>query len=77
MISVGEAIDLILRDLPRLGTEQVALPQARGRVLADAVQATRDMPPFRNSAMDGYAVRAADVAAASADARRCACGSSN
>ncbi len=66
MISVREALELVLRDLPQLGSEQVALPAALGRVLAEAVQAPRDVPPFRNSAMDGYAVRAADVASASA-----------
>ena len=64
MISVREALELVLRDLPQLGSEQVALPAALGRVLAEAVQAPRDVPPFRNSAMDGYAVRAADVATA-------------
>lgn len=49
-----------------LGSEEVALTQARGRVLAEAVRSERDVPPFANSAMDGYAVRAVDVAEASA-----------
>jgi len=66
MISVREALDLVLRDLTQVGAEQVALTQAAGRVLAETVEAARDVPPFRNSAMDGYAVRAADVTAASA-----------
>src|SRR5437667_3847812 len=66
MISVREGLDLILRDLRHLGTEQVALTHAAGRVLAEPVCATRDVPPFRNAAMDGYAVRAADVARAGA-----------
>jgi len=65
MISVREALDQVLRDLPRLGGEQVALPRATGRVLSDGVCAARDVPPFRNSAMDGYAVRGADVGEAS------------
>jgi molybdopterin molybdotransferase len=56
-----------LAELPRLGAEQVAITDACGRVLAEPIRATRDVPPFRNSAMDGYAVRAADVAAATAD----------
>jgi molybdopterin molybdotransferase len=64
MISVREALDRVLDHLPRLGGEQVALPEARGRVLAAPVRASRDVPPFRNSAMDGYAVRAADLAGA-------------
>jgi molybdopterin molybdotransferase len=66
MLSVRAALDLVLRDLPRVGVEQVALPVAVGRALAEPVRATRDVPPFRNSAMDGYAVRATDVGGASA-----------
>ncbi len=68
MISVRTALELILADMHALGVERVALPQARGRVLADTIQATRDVPPFRNAAMDGYAVRAADVTAARREA---------
>jgi molybdopterin molybdotransferase len=64
MISVRDALDRVLQDLPRLGSEQVALTAARGRVLVGPIKAPRDVPPFRNSAMDGYAVRAADVASA-------------
>jgi molybdopterin molybdotransferase len=64
MISVREALDRVLDNLPRLSAEQVALAQAPGRALADTIQAPFDVPPFRNSAMDGYAVRAADVAPA-------------
>ena len=68
MTSVRAALDLVLADIHPLGTERVALPQARGRILAQPVQATRDVPPFRNAAMDGYAVLAADVASARRDA---------
>ncbi|MFC5730695.1 MULTISPECIES: gephyrin-like molybdotransferase Glp [Nocardioides] len=50
-----------------LGTEQVATDRARGRVLASAVVAPEPLPSFDNSAMDGYAVRAADLASASAE----------
>jgi molybdopterin molybdotransferase len=64
MINVRAALDLVLSDLPRVGTEYIALPQAAGRVLAEAVRASRDVPPFRNAAMDGYAVRAVDVGTA-------------
>jgi molybdopterin molybdotransferase len=66
MISVRDALDRVLQGLPHTRGEQVALRQARGRVLAAAIVAVRDVPPFRNSAMDGYAVRAGDVAGASA-----------
>jgi len=68
MISVGEALAHVLDGVPHTAPEQVALTAARGRVLAAAVSATHDVPPFRNSAMDGYAVRSADVSAASPDA---------
>ncbi len=47
-----------------LGTERVALVDALGRVLAADVRSLTDLPPWDNSAMDGYAVRAADLAAA-------------
>ncbi|MFQ5667838.1 MAG: gephyrin-like molybdotransferase Glp [Candidatus Binatia bacterium] len=67
MISVHRALELILSEVPRLGVEYVPVPQTLGRVLAAGVQASRDVPPFRNAAMDGYAVRAADVATASAE----------
>jgi molybdopterin molybdotransferase len=46
------------------GIETVALAQADGRVLANGVTAPVDLPPFANSAVDGYAVRFADLAAA-------------
>jgi molybdopterin molybdotransferase len=64
MISVRTALDLVLADIHPLGAERIALPQALGRILAERVQATRDVPPFRNAAMDGYAVLAVDVASA-------------
>jgi molybdopterin molybdotransferase len=67
MIGVRAALECILSDLPRMGAEYVPLPEAHGRVVADTVVATRDVPPFRNAAMDGFAVRAADVAGAHAD----------
>ncbi|MBD7995912.1 molybdopterin molybdotransferase MoeA [Arthrobacter sp. Sa2CUA1] len=45
-------------------TERLGLEQAAGRVLAGNVAAPRSLPPFANSQMDGYAVRASDLAAA-------------
>lgn len=48
-------------------TERVPLDAARGRVLAAAVRAEEQLPSFDNSGMDGYAVRAAEVAGASAE----------
>ena len=62
MLSVTEAQAKVVEGLKRLGTEQVSLAAANGRVLAADVAATRTQPPADMSAMDGYAVRAADVA---------------
>jgi molybdopterin molybdotransferase len=62
-LSVAEALARVTRDLAPLETERVALDEADGRVLAEALAARLTQPPFDASAMDGYAVRAADVAA--------------
>jgi molybdopterin molybdotransferase len=58
-----EALAEILSVVTPLGAEQVELSAALGRVLSQAVRAGRSLPPWDNSAMDGYAVRAADVVA--------------
>jgi molybdopterin molybdotransferase len=65
MISVIEARDAILDQVRPLGTERVDLFSAMDRVLAEDVYATRNQPPWDNSAMDGFAVRAADTRSAS------------
>jgi molybdopterin molybdotransferase len=62
MLPVDEALEIVLAHTPRLGAEEVELTDALGRILAEEVRADADMPPFDRSAMDGYAVRAADVA---------------
>lgn len=62
MLSVAEAQAKVLDGLKRLGQEQVSLAAATGRVLAADVASNRTQPPFDVSAMDGYAVRAQDVA---------------
>jgi len=56
----------ILADTPSVGTERVALADAVGRVLAAPFAAPADLPGERRAVMDGYAVRGADVADASA-----------
>jgi len=61
MISVEEALSRVLAPLEALPAEQVSIADAVGRVLAEDVAARRTQPPFAVSAMDGYAVRAADV----------------
>lgn len=63
MVAVEDALRTILDHTPQLGTEEVSIEEAAGRVLAEAVYASDDMPPFAASAVDGYAVRAADGAA--------------
>ncbi len=65
MISVEEARERILSYFHRLEPETVPLLDALGRVLDEDVTATFDIPPLDNTAMDGYAVRAADTAGAS------------
>ncbi|MGH7125248.1 MAG: molybdopterin molybdotransferase MoeA [Stellaceae bacterium] len=62
MISVEEALMRLLVPLKPLAAEQVALADGFGRVLAEPVIARRTQPPADLSAMDGYAVRARDVA---------------
>ncbi len=62
MISVEEARAYILQHFKPLETEYVALRDALGRVLAQEIVAPNNVPPHNNSAMDGYAVRAADIA---------------
>jgi molybdopterin molybdotransferase len=67
MLSVTEAQQAILTSVRRLEPETVSLLEALGRVLAEEVTAETALPPFDNSAMDGYAVRAADVIGATRD----------
>ena len=62
MISVEEALARLLAPLVATMPEQVSIAEAVGRVLAEDVAARRTQPPFAVSAMDGYAVRADDVA---------------
>jgi molybdopterin molybdotransferase len=69
MITVAEALRRIEDAFAPLASEQIALADALGRVLAEDVKARRSQPPVAVSAMDGYAVRAADVAALPAELR--------
>ncbi|MFQ5903867.1 MAG: gephyrin-like molybdotransferase Glp, partial [Candidatus Binatia bacterium] len=66
VISVNEAVQLILEQVSPLAGEEVPILEANGRVLFEDVRARRSVPPFANSAMDGFAVRWQDVAQASA-----------
>ena len=64
MLAFESAQARVLAAVPVPGVETVLLSQAPGRVLADQIRSPIDLPSFDNSAMDGYAVRAVDVALA-------------
>lgn len=63
LLPVEDARARIVKKVAALPAEAVVLAEARGRVLARPVKAIRNQPPFDSSAMDGYAVVAADLAA--------------
>ncbi|MEC8895910.1 MAG: gephyrin-like molybdotransferase Glp [Planctomycetota bacterium] len=67
LISLEDARETMLSLVGVIDTESCATPEAVGRVLRQAVEARDLIPPFDNSAMDGYAVQAADLAAATED----------
>lgn len=67
MIPVEEALDLILARFEPLEPEEVHILEGLGRVLAEDVYSDVDIPPFDNSAMDGYAIQAADTKGATKD----------
>ncbi len=60
MISVEEALERILAEITSLNVTQVSLPEALGHVLAEDVISQEDIPPFANSAMDGFALLSQD-----------------
>ncbi len=65
MITVDEALEKILSRIDPLGFEKVSILEALGRVIVEDIYANRDIPPFDNSGMDGYAVRCEDIRNAS------------
>src|SRR5262252_8080930 len=69
VISVEEALSRLLAPLEKLPPEQISIAEGVGRVLAEDVASRRTQPPFAVSAMDGYAVRAEDVAAVPVELR--------
>src|SRR4030081_3592959 len=74
MIAVAEAIRIVKQQTNTLSSELVPLDRARGRYLAEDIVADTDLPPFDRAQMDGYAVRADDVA--NTPARLCIVGES-
>jgi molybdopterin molybdotransferase len=62
MLTVEEALERILSRAAPLSVERVELSATLGRVLAEPIVSRREIPPWPNSSMDGYAVRAVDAA---------------
>ena len=67
LISVAEAYEHYAREISPLGIEEIAVESALHRVIAEDVLSRTDLPPFPQSAMDGYALNAADTEGASAE----------
>src|SRR6187431_1903533 len=61
LLTIQEALAEVLGRVQRLPSEAAAVGIAAGRVLAEDVRSSVDLPPFPSSAMDGFAVRAADL----------------
>jgi molybdopterin molybdotransferase len=68
VLDIAAASERILGALRLVGTEEIALADAAGRVLAADVRSAVALPPWDNAGMDGYAVRGSDIADARADA---------
>jgi molybdopterin molybdotransferase len=66
MLAPEQALALVLECVRPLESERVPIAEALGRVLAEDTVSSDDVPPFDSSAMDGFAVRAGDIAGASA-----------
>ena len=71
LISLEEALSIVQSRLPRVATESVPLPEARGRILAEKVVSSQDVPGFSRASMDGFAVLAEDTLAAREDRPVC------
>lgn len=70
LLSVEQARERILSHFEPVTTETLSLAGCSQRVLAQDIVASNDLPPFDNSSMDGFAVRAADVIDATSDSPR-------
>jgi molybdopterin molybdotransferase len=68
MLQYEEALARVLAAVPPAASERIPLNEADHRILAEQILAPIDLPPFDNSAMDGYAVCASDVALAKSNA---------
>jgi molybdopterin molybdotransferase len=61
LLTIDEALALVLAHVTPLAAEDVPLADAAGRVLAEAARSAVDLPPFASSAMDGFAIRSEDA----------------
>jgi molybdopterin molybdotransferase len=68
VLDLETAVAQVLAAMPAPQVERISLTESAGRILAEPVISPLDLPAFDNSAMDGYAVRAADIRTAKADA---------
>ncbi len=68
LLSVDDALKQILEIIKQLESETVELSEALGRIIAEHVVADCNLPPFANSSMDGFAIRAVDIAEANENA---------
>jgi molybdopterin molybdotransferase len=66
MLELEKAVETILASIPAPKNETVPLAQAYRRIITEQIPSSTDLPPFDNSAVDGYAVRSRDIASASA-----------
>lgn len=69
-ISVAEAVERVVSHAERLGKESVPLGECYGRILAQPLKATHDVPPFNRSPYDGFAIRSLDSSGASGSNRK-------
>lgn len=67
MISVEGALKIMLGSVVHLSDERIPIMESTGRIIFDDIIAGNDIPPFHNSAMDGYAVKCENIGSASAD----------
>jgi molybdopterin molybdotransferase len=67
MLELEQAVEKILAAIPAPKSEVIPLADACGQIIAEKILAATDLPPFDNSAVDGYAVHSQDVAAANVE----------
>ena len=66
VLEADDAVEIVLKNIEPLGKERISIFDAVNRVIAESVVSRRNLPPFDTSAMDGYAIKAADTEKGSA-----------